>query len=74
MQYQTVQQAMPLGAPVPLLEQLFADLTGLKMGISMPPPVGHSLPSMGGWAAQLAVQATRGMDAESIPGSTGERG
>ncbi len=39
MQSQPARQATPLGAPVPLLEQPFADLTGLVTGISMLPPV-----------------------------------
>ncbi len=71
-QDQAAQQAAPQGALVPLLEQSFTHLTGLKMGILMPLSVGPSLPSQGGWAAQPAVQAVQGMDADSVPGSAGE--
>ncbi len=71
-QDQAAQQAAPQGAPVLLLEQSFAQATGLKMGISMPPLVGSGLPSRGGSATRPAAQATQGIDANSVPGSAGK--
>ncbi len=71
-QDQAAQQAAPQGAPVPPLEQPFTQLTGLKMGISMPPPVGSGPPSWGGLATRPAVQTAWGTDAESVAGSAGE--
>ncbi len=74
-QDQAAQQAAPQGPLVPPLEQPFAQLSGLYMGISMPPPVGPGPPSQGGSAAQLAVQAAptaQGTDAELVAGSTGD--
>ncbi len=43
-QSQSARQATPLGALVPLLEQPFAALAGLSMGILMPPLAGLSPP------------------------------
>ncbi len=74
MQSQPARQAVPPGAPVPLLEQPFANLTGLKMGISMLALVGPSPLPQGGWAAQLVAQAGRGMDTKSVAGSAGDLG
>ncbi len=71
-QSQPARLAMPLGV---LLEKPFADLTGLAMGISMPPLIlGTSPPHhQSGWAAQPTVQAPQGTDAESVAGSASEQ-
>ncbi len=71
-QDQSAQQAAPQGVLVPPLEQSFTQGTGLRMGISMLPPVGPGLPSRGGLVTRLAAQAAQGMDADSVPGSAGE--
>ncbi len=54
-QDQAVQQATPSGASVLPLDLPFAQMSGLQMGISMPPLVEPSQPPQGDSAAQPAA-------------------